>query len=197
MCGQPTPVLTGMTKDWWEGVLEKKVRLGSRSAVPLPAGAELKLVQASPNSTPKEAMDAKERQMVALGARLIQQRDVQRTATEARIETASEMSVLSTCANNTAAGYVQALGWASQFVAGASGEITIDIHANAELERLSPADRAQLIADLQAGTLSWSEIRAKLRKDGSASQDDKLAAAEIAARKASQPTPVVQAQQQQ
>jgi hypothetical protein len=198
MCGQATPTITGMTKDWWEGVLEKKVRLGSRSAVPLGKDMDLKLVQMAPNSVPKEAMDAKERQMVALGARLIQQRDVQRTATEARIETASEMSILSTCANNTAAAYVQALGWASAFVAGAAGEITIDIHANAELERLSPADRAQLIADLQAGTLSWSEVRAKLRRDGSTSQEDDKAAAEIAARKAAQPQPpVVQAQPQQ
>jgi len=197
MCGQPTPVITGMTKDWWEGILEKKVRLGSRSAVPLPANSELKLVQAAPNGMPKEAMDAKERQMVALGARLIQQHDVQRTATEARIETASEMSILSTCASNTAAGYVQALGWAGQFVPGASGETTIDIHANAELERLAPEDRAALVADLQAGVLSWVEVRAKYRRDGSATLDDATAAQEIAARKASQPTPAVQAPPQQ
>jgi hypothetical protein len=107
------------------------------------------------------------------------------------------MSVLSTCANNVAAGYVQAFGWAGQFV-GVTAPTTIDIHANAELERLSPADRAQLIADLQAGTLSWTEVRTKLRKDGAATQDDPKAAAEIAARKAAQPQPpVVQAQPQQ
>jgi hypothetical protein len=194
MCGQPTPTLTGMNKDWWETVLGKKVRLGSCSAVPLPVGADLKLVQAAPNGLPQALMDAKERQMVALGARLIQQREVQRTATEARIETASEMSVLGACAHNTAAGYVQALGWAGQFV-NASGVTTIDIHANAELERLSPADRQQLIADLHAGLLSWTEVRAKLRLAGVASQEDAIASAEIAACKASQPSPVVQAQQ--
>jgi|PlaIllAssembly_1097288.scaffolds.fasta_scaffold07216_2 hypothetical protein len=197
MCGQPTPTVTSMTKEWWEDILNKTIRLGSCSAVPLPAGSTLQLVQPSPNGLVREAMQDKERQMVALGARLIQSREVQRTATEARIETASEMSVLTTCANNVASGYQQALTWASQFIPGASGEITVDIHANAALDRLSPAERQQLIADLQAGTLSWSEVRTQLRRDGVASLDDTIAAAEIAARKKLQQSPAVQAPTQQ
>lgn len=182
MCGQATPTLTGMTKDWWEGVLKKTLRIGSRAAVALPQGAELKLVQAQANGLVREAMQDKERQMVALGARLIQSREVQRTATEARIETASEMSVLSTCANNVAAGYVQALGWAGQF-ANVGGASTIDIHANAELERMTPAERTQLVAELQNGGISWTEYRSKMRQSGIATQDDDEAALEIAARK--------------
>jgi hypothetical protein len=182
LCGQATPTLTGMTHEWWEKVLGKTVRLGSRSAVPLPPGAALQLIQAQPNGMVREAMQDKERQMVALGARLIQSRDVQRTATEARIETASEMSVLSTCANNVAAAYVQALGWAGQF-AGVSGEAVVDIHANAELERMTPGERQQLMAELQGGGISWLEYRAKMRQSGIATVDDKQAAIDIAATK--------------
>jgi hypothetical protein len=197
MCGQPTPVLTGMTKEWWEQVLHKKVRLGSRSAVALPVGADLKLLQPEPNGLVREAMQDKERQMVALGARLIQSRDVQRTATEARIETASEMSVLSSCATNVAAGYVQALGWAGQY-AGAPGAATVDIHANAELERMTAAERMQLMTEMQKGGISWTEYRRKMRQSGIATDDDKQAAIDIAARKQqSQPVAVPQQEQQQ
>ena len=192
MCGQPTPTLTNMTKDWWETVLFKKVRLGSRSSIPLPANSELKLVQAIPTELLGEAMRDKERQMVALGARLIQTREVQRTAAEARIETASEMSILDTCSHNTAAAYVQSLAWAGLF-AGVSGESTIDIHANAELERMTPDERTSLMAELQNGGISWTEYRQKMRKSGIAIQDDKQAAAEIAVRK----TTVAVPQQQQ
>jgi hypothetical protein len=178
LCGQPTPTLTGITKDWWENVLNKKVRLGSRSAVPLPAGAKLELVQAEANKLVREAMQDKERQMVALGARLIQSKEVQRTATEARIETASEMSVLSTCANNVAAGYMQAFAWAGQF-AGVGGESKIDIHANAEIERLSPEERKQLMAEWQGKAITWGEYRALLRRSGVATEDDETAQEQI------------------
>jgi hypothetical protein len=177
MCGQPTPTLTGMTQPWWEDVLKKTVRLGSRSAVPLPVGAALELVQAEPNGLVREAMQDKERQMVALGARLIQSTNVQRTATEARIETASEMSVLNLCANNVAAAYTKCLAWAGLF-AGVAAPSTIELHPNAELERLTPEERAALIADLQEGTLSFTEVRNKLRSAGLATEDDAKVKAE-------------------
>lgn len=177
ICGQPTPTLTGMTKDWWENILNRTVRFGSRSAVPLPTGSELKLVQAEPNGLVREAMQDKERQMVALGARLIQSANVQRTATEARIETASEMSVLSLCASNVAAAYVQCLKWAGLF-AGVQEASTIELHPNAELERLTSDERAALIADLQEGTLSFTEVRAKLRSAGLATEKDEKVKAE-------------------
>jgi hypothetical protein len=189
MCGQPTPTLTGMTKPWWEDVLNKTVRLGSRSAVPLPPGAELKLVQAEANMLVREAMQDKERQMVALGARLIQTNAVQRTATEAKIESASELSVLSTCANNVAAGYTQALKWAGMF-AGAKQDSVFKMHPNADLDSLSIEERAQLMAEMQDGGISWTEYRDHLRSSGVATQDDAKAKAEIEAAKPKQPAPI-------
>jgi hypothetical protein len=189
MCGQPTPTITGMTKDWWENVLDKTVRLGSRSAVPLPIGADLKLVQADANKLVREAMQDKERQMVALGARLIQTNTVQRTATEAKIESASELSVLGTCANNVAAGYVQALQWAGMF-AGAKQESVFKMHPNADLDSLSIEERAQLMAEMQGGGISWTEYREHLHASGVATQDDAKAKAEIEKDKPKQPAPI-------
>jgi len=174
--------------------MHKTLRIGSRAPVALPQGCDLKLVRAEANSMVREAMQDKERQMVALGARLIQSREVQRTATEARIETASEMSVLSTCANNVAAAYMQGFVWAGQF-AGVSGTTAINIHANAELERMTPAERMQLMSEVQNGLLSWTEGRRKFRQSGLATDEDEKAAIEIAARK-SQTVAVPQVPQQ-
>ena len=87
------------------------------------------LIQASANSMPKEAMDTKERQMVALGAKLVEQKQVQRTATEAGLENASETSVLASAANNTAEAFRTALGWCMEFV-GTDGEIEFDLNTD-------------------------------------------------------------------
>lgn len=192
MCGQPTPTITGMTTDWWNNVLNKTVRLGSRSAVPLPVGARLELVQAEANKLVREAMQDKERQMVALGARLIQTNAVQRTATEAKIESASELSVLSTCANNVAAGYTQALKWAGMF-AGTKQESTFEMHPNADLDSLSIEERAQLMAELQNDGISWTEYREHLHASGVATQTDAKAKAEIEADKPKEVAPQIPA----
>jgi hypothetical protein len=112
MLGQPTPWFAGLTEEWVTKVLKGKVMLGSRAAVLLPANASAGLLQANENSMPKEAMEMKERQMVALGAKLVEQKSVQRTATEANQDEAADNSVLASVAKNVAAGIVQALNGA-------------------------------------------------------------------------------------
>jgi hypothetical protein len=59
-----------------------------------PEGGERRLAPSDENTMPKEAMEAKERQMVALGAKLVEQKQVQRTAMEAGMEEASTSSLL-------------------------------------------------------------------------------------------------------
>lgn len=181
--GQPTPYAAGLTQDWVEQVLKGTVKLGSRSTVPLPEGGSMGLIQAGPNTMVREAMQAKERQMVALGARLIEQRSVQRTATEIRQEYATEISVLSTCAVNVTAGYLRALEWCDRF-AGQSGGVKFQIDPAFELGRLEPAEQQMLISHVQEGGLTWSEYRDKLRQAGIATLDDEAAKAEIDAARA-------------
>lgn len=178
MVGQPTPVATGLTKDWVENVLKKKIQLGSRGMVPLPAGADLKLVSAEPNSLVKEAMDGKERQMVALGAQLVEQKEVQRTLGEAKMERAVTTSVLVQCAKNVSSAYTQALHWARLFY-GDVGDASFTLSTDFAIVRMSPEDRSALIADYQGGLLSWTEARTHLRTSGLAVQDDAAAKTEI------------------
>lgn len=172
--GQPTPYLAGLTKDWVEDVLKGQVHLGSRAAIPLPAGGSAGLIQASPNSMPKEAMEAKERQMVALGAKLVEQKSVQRTATEAKQEAASEASVLATCAKNVAAAYRTALTWCGLFL-GTTEAAEFDLNTDFEIGRMSAQDRAQLISEWQSGAITFEEMRFNLRRANVAYLDDEEA----------------------
>lgn len=171
MLGQPTPWGSGLTKEWVDDVLKGQINLGSRAFIPLPVGGQLGLLQIEANTMPKEAMEHKEKQMVALGAKLVEQRTTAQTATEAGFNEASETSVLSTAAKNVSAAYVSALKWAAQFV-GAAGEISYALNTDFDKALSSPQDRAQLVAEWQANAISKTEMRKGLKRAGVAFQDD-------------------------
>lgn len=176
--GQPTPVLAGLTKDWVTNVLGGKVILGSRKAIPLPQGASADLLQPDPNTLAATGMEHKERQMVALGARLVEQNSTQRTATEASQEEASEKSQLATIADNTAQAYERAFVHLQKFT-GTNGPVTIAFNTEFELQKLSPEERRQLISEWVANAITTDEMRANLRRGGVAYLDDKSFANQI------------------
>lgn len=178
--GQPTPVLIGLTEEWVNNVLKGTVTFGSRGAIPLPQNADAKLLQAEPNTMIKEAMDAKERQLVALGAKLVEQTDVQRTATEAKIEATSEGSILSSTAKNVQAAYMYALEWCARFVGVEAGSIKFELNTDFDISRMSNEERGQTIKEWQAGAITFTEMRSVLRKAGTATEDDEKAKADIA-----------------
>jgi hypothetical protein len=170
--GQPTVVMTGLNEKWYEDVLKGKISFGSRGGIPLPVGADAKLLQAEERSMLKEAMEAKERQMTALGAKLVQQREVQRTATESKIENASESSVLANIAKNVSAAYKWALEWCAVFLNLSEAGIEFSLNDDFDISALTPEQQQQVVAAWQAGALSWEEMRAALKKAGIATEDD-------------------------
>lgn len=163
IAGQPTPFITGLDQSWVDDVLQGEVQLGSRAAVPLPEGGNMGLVQASANSMPKEAMDTKEKQMVALGAKLVESRQVQRTATEAGIENAAETSVLASAANNVSEAYRQALEWCMIFV-GTNGEIQFELNTDYKIYKTNPQEVTAMLSLWQNDVLTWDELRNNLRR---------------------------------
>lgn len=186
MVGQPTPVASGLTKDWVDSVLKGNIRLGSRAVIPLPEGGSFDIVQTQPNSQSFEAMQAKERQMVALGAKLVEQTTVQRTATEAGLETESETSILATITNNVSAAFKFALECCAIF-AGAvtisedadNESIVFELNTEFSLANASPDELRSTIEAWQKDAITFSEMRGKLRRVGYATLDDKKAQAEI------------------
>lgn len=177
LVGQPTPWASGLTEQWVQNVWKGKLMLGSRGVVSMPAGGQAGLLQVQPNTMPKEAMEAKERQMVALGARLIEHRDVQRTLGEAQIEESGEASILTSAAKNVSAAYNRVLNFAAQFAGGQPGS-TFTLNTDFMAAALSYQERAQLVAEWQSGGISYTEYRAAMRKAGVATQSDDVAKSE-------------------
>ena len=178
--GQPTPVLIGLSEEWVTNVLKGTVNFGSRGGIPLPTGADAKLLQAEPNTMLKEAMDTKERQMVALGARLVEQHEVQRTATEAELESTSEGSALVSSSKNVSDAFEWALKWATRWVGQPDDAVVFELNTDFDISRITPEERKQVVEEWQKGAITFTEMRTSLRKAGVAIEDDNKAKAQIA-----------------
>ena len=170
--GQPTYWFSGLTEEWMKTVLGGEIKLGSWGGVPLPSGSQGGLLQMNPNTMPFEAMGHKEAQMVALGAKLVEGKTVQRTATEARQDEAAETSYLSATAKNVSAAMTWAFEWCAFFTGLDEYKIEFELNTDFDLMKLTSADRAQTIKEWQGGALTFGEMRAVLRKGGVATEDD-------------------------
>jgi hypothetical protein len=184
MLGQPTPWFGGLTEQWVKEVMGGRVLLGSRAAVLLPANSSAGLLQTLPNTMAKEAMDQKEAQMIALGAKLIEASQTQRTATEANYDNVSETSILSSVAGNVAKAFEFALAWAARFVGAPETGIAYNLNTEFDLVKLTPQERQQLLAEWQGGAITFEEYRDNLRRAGVATMSDAQAKSKIAAEEA-------------
>ena len=171
MLGQPTPYFAGLTVAWVNNFLGDKIVLGSRSAVPLPENASAGLLQAQPNTLASEGMERKEKQMVALGAKLIQERQTERTATEAEFDNASETSVLSTISKNNSSAFTNALKWAANFIGEDSDSIVFELNSNFDLSTMTAEEIRITIESWIGGAILTDEMREALKRSGLTSVD--------------------------
>lgn len=176
--GQPTLWASGLTEDWVKDVLDGTVGMGSRGVLALPPEGQAGLLQAAPNIMPMEAMTHKERQMVALGAKIVEQKGVQRTATEATQDEEAESSVLSSVARNVSNCIKWAMQWAGYFVGVPEGSIDFQLNSDFDLAALSPDERRVLLEEFAQGGIAFSEYRENMRKAGIATLTDEQALAE-------------------
>lgn len=182
--GQPMFYFGGLTESWVRDVLKGEVHVGSSRAVLLPTGGSAGIIQAAPNTMAKDGMEHKERQMKALGAKLVEDKAVQRTATEAGMEEASETSILTSAANNVSAAYTSALRFAAQFVGEANvsdDALAYQLNTDLAISRMGPQDRQQLMAEWQGGAMSWHEYRWNMRRAGLVYDDDDAVREEVEA----------------
>lgn len=170
LTGQPTLVATGLDQTWADKYFaDGKAYLGSRGGLPGPEGSSFDLLQADPNTLAKEAMDQKEKQMGALGGRLLTKGEAVKTATEAQGDQESEHSVLSLGAENVSSGYTQALKWAEMFVdekAISKEDTEFLLNTDFLSARLDPQMIAALISAFQSGKLPESDLYAAFRQGG-------------------------------
>jgi hypothetical protein len=163
--GQVQPYITGLTAEWRDFLEKSGLFIGSRSPILLPEGGNFGMVQAQPNMLAKEAMDAKEAQMIALGARLVEPGGAAKTATEASADSAAQHSVLSLVVNNVSDAYTKALGYVGRFQ-GADGDFEYTIASDFVEHKLEPQMLTALIQAWQSGRLPETDLWAQLRKHG-------------------------------
>lgn len=178
MMGQPTPWASGITEDWLATAWDGELRLGTRAFIPLPVNGQMGLLQMQPNTLAKEGMDQKEEQLVALGAKIVENKSVSTTATEENRDSVVENSTLSSVAKNTSSAYQKAFENALIYAKG-TGKVKVEINTDFEIARLSPQERAQLLADWQGGGITWGEYRRVMKRGGIAFEDDQRAKDQI------------------
>lgn len=179
LSSQPTVIVSGLTEQWAEKFFKTGIGLGSRAAVPLPVGADAKLLEVKAESAHLTEMEHKERQMVALGAKLVEQKQVQRTAQESATETASEKSTLVSVADNVSNAFEWALYFAAKFVGVSDNNIKFELNKQYSISFSTPEARKEAIEAWISEAISFTEMRSALRKGGTAVLDDKMAREEI------------------
>lgn len=165
LLGQPQLVMAGVDEHWYRMLQDEGIYFGSRAPIPLPVNASATLLQTAPNTMIKEAMDAKEDQMVALGARLIERGSATKTATQASADSAAEHSVLSLLVSNVSEGYSQVLQWIGLFE-NASGEAIYKLNQDFTQITLDATILAGLFNAVQGGQLPQADFWQYLRDRG-------------------------------
>lgn len=181
LVGQPQYAISGLSEEWRDWMQAQGIYIGARAPLLLPEGGGLTIAQAAPNSLAKEAMDQKEQQMAALGARLLQPGSAVKTATEAQGDQEAEHSVLSLAVSNVSEAYSLALDWMARFMGAPDGEIEYAINQEFTKLVLDPAMLTALIAAWQSGQIPEADLWQQLRKYGviAEDKDDETIRAEI------------------
>lgn len=172
ICGQATPWAAGLDKEWAEDLMDDNIQLGSRKLILLPQGGSAGLLQVESNDVLSKAMKDKEEQMIKLGAKLVDNVSVQRTATDALIQEVSETSVLHSASVNVSSAYTICISFIFDFLS-----IDFDpesdyyeLNTDFEITTMTPQEQQALIASWMSGGLLDEEMRERFQKAGIATK---------------------------
>ena len=163
LLGQPQMVLTGVNEEWIEKV--GAIHIGARAALPLPQGADAKLLQVQPNTLAQVAMKDKEAMMAAVGARLLESRPTL-TATQSASETKSGYSQLSLACDNVSEAYRRALQEIAKWYGNPTTGIDFAIDTRFNDLTLDANAIRETVAAWQAGMIPASDAWTVLRRLG-------------------------------
>jgi len=166
----PTPFVTITNKTWMDDMLPNGYELGSGAIIPVPEGGTAGLIQASANSMHAEMMKDKENQLIMLGARIIDSKGTQQTATESKIKFSSQNSTLDNLVGNTQQALEFMLQCCAEFE-GVTGNITFEINRDYFDSTMTAQDISAEIMLLDRGVKAMQDVRASLRKTGNIDMD--------------------------
>ncbi len=173
LCGQPMlHIDIGETNDsQWAEMNPNGVTIGSKTAIQTVKG-KVEMVQADERNIFTTMMEAKEKQMVALGAKIIENNGTQMTGTEARIDAAGENSVLADIVGNIEEMIQVCIEWCGEFMG-----VPVDGKKAFKMNREffpESADPQLVMAAIQLhdrGIVALSDMQDLARKAGVVHQD--------------------------
>lgn len=166
MTGQPTLIVSGLTKTWVDGVWKgKPLTVGARSAIELPVGGSAEFVQIAESSIANTAMIRKEEQMISLGARVITSMKGGVEASDTvRLRIGGEASILNNVADNVSQAVTRALRYATGFMGGNPEDALFEFNEDFFAEVLS-LEQAKIIMEAwQSGIMAKPDVRDAYRK---------------------------------
>lgn len=149
----------------WKEYNPEGVKFGARAGLVLGQGGTAQILQAQPNNANSEEMKNKENRAIQIGAQLITPSS-QETAEAARIKHGADTSVLSSIANNVSDGYHKAIGWCAGFLGLGDDGYVFELSKDFFMDKLSPEERAQWMAEIQMGITPKSYFYSAMRKTG-------------------------------
>lgn len=162
-CSQPTTFVHANGSNFSEAYGE--VELGSRKLYVTGEGSGVTMIQADPNNLARELMKDKEKQIAAIGARIIAEAGSGReTAEGARIRFASANSSLYTITNNESLAIENAIKHVCRYQGCDSSNVLFKLNDQFYEETTDPNLVAQQILLLDRGVISKNDIRDYTRK---------------------------------
>lgn len=165
--GQPTLFIThSLTQEQWGEYNPEGIKIGSRAGHVLGETGSANLLQANPNNLVMEAMNAKEQQMVAIGARIITDRGNNETAEGARIRFASENSVLGDIVGNLSAAIKTCIYWCGEYMGVVTDDCVFTINREFYDKTVDPQTIMSLVTLLDRQIVSSQDIFDRLKSGG-------------------------------
>ncbi|MCH9838413.1 DUF4055 domain-containing protein [bacterium] len=165
--GQPTLFIThSLSQDQWQTYNPEGIKIGSRAGHVLGETGAASLLQANPNQLVMQAMQSKEQQMVAIGARIITDRGGNETAEGARIRFASENSVLGDIVGNLSEAIKTCLYWCGEFMGVSSDDCVFEINREFYDKSVDPQMIMSLVTLLDRQIVSDQDIFDRLKAGG-------------------------------
>jgi hypothetical protein len=173
--GQPTLFIThSLTQEQWSEYNPEGIKIGSRAGHVLGETGSANLLQANPNNLVMEAMNAKEQQMVAIGARIITDRGGNETAEGARIRFASENSVLGDIVGNLSSAIKKCIYWCGEYMGAPTDDCVFTINREFYDKSVDPQTIMSLVTLLDRQIVSSQDIFDRLKAGGLIDAERKL-----------------------
>ena len=173
MHGGATMVIsTDMSPEAFNAVNPGGVTVGENTGLILSEGGKAELLQLQPASAIKAEMEHKEMMMVQIGAKIISKNTTQRTAEEARIQAASEHSMLDTLVGNIDEAMNNVIYDCRRFVSTTEADIAFELNSDFWQDSLTPQEIMAMIQGNDAGVMPKSDIVRRMKDAGWISSEE-------------------------